>query len=58
MFVLVHGLGGGEVQEHGACIDSASGEDAPCIAGKQKKQGVGRTHAKEAGRLGSNTSPW
>lgn len=38
MFVWVHGPGGGEAQELGACIYLASGEDAPCMAEKQKEE--------------------
>lgn len=38
LFVWVHTPGGGEFQEHGACVCLASGEDAPCLAGKQKEE--------------------
>lgn len=47
MCVWVRGPGGGEVLEHGACIYLASGEDALCMAEKQKKEaGSGKDTCK------------
>lgn len=52
MFVLVHGPGGGKVQEHGACINLTSREDALCMARKQKEAGSGKDTSKGGREVG------
>lgn len=57
--VLVHGPGGGEVLEHGACIYLASGEDAPCMAEKQKEEaGSGKDTCKGGREAVQQHTPW